>query len=255
DEFAASMHWTAYRATLRRHGSWRKDLNVELITPFAQNIAHSWGKVFESDLFGPFEVASISSINTLLEDIEDSAAQGLKDRTRIQGEKCLEEACITFKKTMEAVRETMSKEQKEVSRCMMPHIQSQLAEGYDRAMEEKGTGSVVRQKTYFHGFIDSCKDEIFDGGADVIMDRLSKAANAIGNTLDGALGQLAQKIEVNLSILWGDTHDNPDQVRERSDIMAVIKTVLEHVEYWTIAQESKLAERNHGSDGQGAISD
>ncbi|KAG6872791.1 hypothetical protein C0995_006520 [Termitomyces sp. Mi166 len=245
DEFAASMHWVTYRATLRHRGSWRRDLNMELITPFTRNIAHSWSKVFESDLFGPFEAASISSINKLLKDVEDSAAQGLKYRTRMQGEQCLEEARVALKKTMEVVRETMNNEQKEVSRCMAPHVQTQLVEGYDCAMEERGTGSVARQKTYFRGFINSRKDEIFDDGADVVMDRLTKAADAVGNALDGALGQLAQKIEVNLSVLWEGTRDDPAQVQACTEITAIVKTVLEHVEYWIIAQKTKRAsERN-----------
>ncbi|KAG5716551.1 GTPase SLIP-GC [Termitomyces sp. T112] len=243
DEFAASMHWVTYRATLRRHGSWRRDLNVELIMPFTRNIAQSWGKIFESDLFGPFEAASISSINKLIQDIENSAARGLKDRSRMQGELCLEEARVALKKTMEVVRETMNNEQKEVSRCMAPHVQTQLAEGYDRAMEERGTGSVARQRTYFRGFIDSCKNEIFNDGADVVMDRLTKAADAVGDALDGALSQLAQKIEVNLSILWQGTHDDPVQFKACSDMVAIVKTVLEHVEYWTIAQKTSCTSK------------
>lgn len=39
-----------------------------------------------------------------------------------------------------------------------------------------------------------CKDEIFEDGADVLMERLTKAADAIGEALDEALGQLAQKV-------------------------------------------------------------
>ena len=131
---------------LRRHGTFRRDLNVELVNPFTRNIAHSWSKVFESDLFGPFEDATIRAINDLVKDIEDSAAAGLKDRARLQGETCVEEARVALKKTVGLVKETMNTEQKEVSRCMAPHVQEQLVEGYDTAMEERGTGSVARQK-------------------------------------------------------------------------------------------------------------
>ncbi|KAG5637833.1 hypothetical protein H0H81_003038 [Sphagnurus paluster] len=242
DEFAGSMHWGTYRATLRRHGSWRRDLNVELITPFTRNIAHSWSKVFESDLFGPFEAASLASINKLLKDVEDSAAQGLKDRTKLQGEQCLEEARVALKKTMDVVRETMNNEQKEVSRCMAPHVQAQLVQGYDIAMEERGTGSVARQKAVFHRFIEGCKDEIFDDGADVLLDRLTKAAEAVGKALDDALEKVAQKIEVNLSILWEGTRDDPAQVKARKDVMMIVEAVLDQTEYWTDAE--KVAKRH-----------
>jgi hypothetical protein len=167
DEFVAGMHWATYRASkpegleiicpfcssrilqslaLRRHGSWRRDLNVELVNPFTRNIAHTWSKVFESDLFGPFETSTIETITSLVKEVEESAAPGLKDRAKLQGEVCVEEARVALKKTVELVKETMDREQKEVSRCMAPHVQNQLIEGYDTAMLERGTGSVARQK-------------------------------------------------------------------------------------------------------------
>jgi len=70
----------------------------------------------------------------------------LKDRTKLQGELCVEEARVALQKTMSVVKETMSNEQKNISRCMAPHVQAQLVEGYDQAIEERGTGSVARQK-------------------------------------------------------------------------------------------------------------
>ena len=131
---------------LRRHGSWRRDLNVELINPFTRNIAHSWSKVFESDLFASFRTSTVDVINTLIKDVEETAAPGLKDRAKLQGETCIEEACVALKKAVELVKDAMNQEQKETSRIMAPHVQAQLIEGYDTAMEERGTGSVARQK-------------------------------------------------------------------------------------------------------------
>lgn len=54
---------------------------------------------------------------------------------------------------MGLVKETMNNEQKEVSRCMAPHVQTQLVDGYDRAMEERGTGSVARQKVDIYSLL------------------------------------------------------------------------------------------------------
>jgi len=136
-------------AALRRHGTFRRDLNIELINPFTRNIAHSWSKVFESDLFGPFEKATLDAINKLVKEVEESAAPGLKDRARMQGETCAQEARVALRKTVDLVKETMNREQKEVSRCLAPHVQEQLIEGYDTAMEERGPGSVARQKASF----------------------------------------------------------------------------------------------------------
>lgn len=159
------MHWATYRASeyprqpacprltnstllsaLRRHGSWRQDLNVELTNPFTRNIASSWSKVFEADLFASFEKSALGAINAMLNEVERSAAKGLKDHAKAQAEVCVEEARVALKKTLELVQETMNTEQKEVSRCLAPHVQNRLVDGYNRAMEERGRGSVARQK-------------------------------------------------------------------------------------------------------------
>lgn len=119
---------------------------MELSNPFTRQIASSWSKVFEADLFASFEEASTDVIQNLLVDVEASAAAGLKDRAKGQGELCMEEARIALGKTLQVVNDTMTTEQKEVSRCLAPHICDQLIDGYDRAMEERGRGSVARQK-------------------------------------------------------------------------------------------------------------
>ena len=49
-------------------------------------------------------------------------------------------------------------------------------------------------QAYFRGFMNECKDTIFDDGADVVLERLTKAADAIGETLDEAMGKLAEKV-------------------------------------------------------------
>ena len=71
---------------------------------------------------------------------------GLKERAKGQGELALEEARITLQKMLDVVSETMNTQQKEISRCLSPHVQNQLIQGYDLAMDERGRGSVARQK-------------------------------------------------------------------------------------------------------------
>jgi len=84
-----------------------------------------------------------------VKDVEESAAPGLKDRARLQGETCLEEARVALTNAVDLVKERVNMEQKEISRCLAPHVQAQLVEGYDTAMMERGTGSVARQKVSF----------------------------------------------------------------------------------------------------------
>jgi hypothetical protein len=46
----------------------------------------------------------------------------------------------------------------------------------------------------FHNYVDERKETIFDGGAEVLMGRLTNASNAIGEALDAALELLAEKV-------------------------------------------------------------
>jgi hypothetical protein len=50
--------------------------------------------------------------------------------------------------------------------------------------------------------VDESKDNMFDGGADVVLERLTKAADAIGETLDEAMGKLAEKVSSAYSFIW-----------------------------------------------------
>ncbi|KIK36397.1 hypothetical protein CY34DRAFT_26339 [Suillus luteus UH-Slu-Lm8-n1] len=237
DEFAESMHWGTYRAILRRHGSWGRDLNVELATPFTRNIASSWSTLFESDLFASLSDAITTCISKLITDVETSAAPGLKDRVHAQSLVSQEEARHALGQTMEVVKEALGREQKEISRCLAPHIQNELMDGYDLAVEERGRGSVARQKAVFHNYINDHKQDVFNGGAEVLMGRLSTAAETIGKALNKSLRELAEKIEVSLAVLWEGTQDAPDQNRARLQITKSVSELLDQLVMWSKAAE------------------
>ena len=67
-----------------------------------------------------------------------------KDVRRIVGTGTVDQH-IELREGLEALYR-IDNEQKETSRCLAPHVQDQLLWGYDRAMEERGRGSVARQK-------------------------------------------------------------------------------------------------------------
>ncbi|KAG2348788.1 hypothetical protein BDR05DRAFT_995184 [Suillus weaverae] len=69
-------------------------------------------------------------------------------------------------------------------------------------LRQRGRGSVARQKTVFHDHVGTHKHAIFNGGAEVLLDRLSAAAGAIGKAVNESLRELAEKVEVSISVLW-----------------------------------------------------
>ena len=46
----------------------------------------------------------------------------------------------------------------------------------------------------FHNFVDNNKDDLFQNGADIILERLDQVAVDVGKALEGALGNLADKV-------------------------------------------------------------
>ncbi|KAE9410407.1 hypothetical protein BT96DRAFT_931168 [Gymnopus androsaceus JB14] len=239
DSFAASMHWGTYRATLRRHGDWRRNLNMELLTPFTKNIAASWSKLFETDLLRPFEESVQSAIRGLIEEMENSAAIGLKERVKMQGDLCVAEADVALKQTVAVVGETLQTEQKEISRCLAPHVQNNLIDGYDIAMEEKGKGSVARQKLVFRTYIDERKEDMFIDGADVMIDRLTLMCSSVGEALKVAFKELSKKIEVNLAVLWENAQDDPREAGKRREMMEAVSEILGQAQLWINAANEK----------------
>ncbi|KIK65342.1 hypothetical protein GYMLUDRAFT_70455 [Collybiopsis luxurians FD-317 M1] len=239
DYFAASMHWGTYRATLRRHGDWRRNLNIELLAPFTRNIAASWSKLFETDLLRPFEDAVETCVRRLIEDMASSAAPGLRERVKMQGDVCLEEVHVALKQAVAVVRDTVNTEQKEVSRSLAPHVQNNLIDGYNLAMDERGKGSVARQKLVFRTFLSERKDNVFDEGADVLMGRLDSLCSSVGQALLVAFKELAKKIEVNLAVLWEKGYDDPQEATGRKEMLEAVTEILLQVQLWLTAATDK----------------
>ncbi|KAF7331910.1 hypothetical protein MKEN_00071300 [Mycena kentingensis (nom. inval.)] len=244
DEFASSMHWASYRATLRRNGDFRRNLNEELVGPFTRNIAQAWQAVFEADVFKPLLEAISTTISNLVKDVEKSAATGLKERTKRQGDTALESARVALNQAVAAVKQTLTNEQKTVSRSLAPYVKDQLLDGYDLAMQERGAGSVKRQKVVFRNYISSCKDTIFEDGADVMLEKLDESADAVGATLNVSMDSLAQKVENNLAVLWEVIADDPAQARARSKLVEDINAIVEQVGLLTTAAEQTRKARN-----------
>ncbi|KAG2118858.1 uncharacterized protein F5147DRAFT_757285 [Suillus discolor] len=234
DRFAQSMHWNTYRATLRRHGSWHRDLNVELLTPFTRNIASSWSTLFESDLFTPLSSAVTECVKKLLADVEVSAAAELKEHACARSSDSQEEVHLALGKIVKVVEGALVREQKEISRCLAPHVQTELVVGYDRATGQRGKGSVARQKTVFHDYVDTHRHVVFYGGAEVLLGRLSAAAEAVGEALNESLRELAEKVEVSISVLWEGI---PDDIRVRSQIIQTVSQMLAQLDMWSQAAE------------------
>ncbi|KAG9018995.1 hypothetical protein FRB90_007375 [Tulasnella sp. 427] len=237
--FASSMHWATYRAHLRRDGVFRRDLNAELCLPLTSSIAKSWGEVFEQDLFAEFGLQTTQTIEELIAEIKDSAAPGLRERCRVQGVLAKEDAQTALRAMIQVVHEALQKEQKEISRSLSPHVQQQLRDVYIRAMDERGKGSVARQKDVVNRGVQEARGDMFAGGSNILMSKLVAAAETVGNALDASLSELARKVEVLMSVLWEDINTTAEQLVVRSAAVEVIAEISQQIQFWIRAEEAR----------------
>jgi hypothetical protein len=100
---------------------------------------------------------------------------------------------------------------------------------------------------------------VFDGSSEILLGRLSKAAESIGSDLNNALEEFAKKVnlidqlmtdlsnipftiqvEVTLSVLWEAHHEDPAQAKKRSDVVETITNILSQVQYWKEAEQLRM---------------
>lgn len=99
---------------------------------------------------------------------------------------------------IQIVHEALQKEQKEISRSLSPHVQKQLRDVYivspcpvnvgslvdglfQRAMMERGRGSVARQKDVVNNGVQDARGDMFAGGSNILMSKLAIAAEVSAN--------------------------------------------------------------------------
>ncbi|CAE6439062.1 unnamed protein product [Rhizoctonia solani] len=237
DNFAGSMHWQSYRAALRRNGEWRGDLNADLVGPMTREIAASWARVFDSDLFAPTVRAQRQEIINLLKEVQASAPPGVGARCEAQSQLALKEAEVLTANLLRNLKTMMTSEQKDISRCLTPHVQQQLLIAYESAAAERGTGSVARQKKLFHDYVVASRGTMFSKGTETLFKKLDQAAELIGVLLELGLSELAEKIEVNMSVLWDIPKASNAEARKRHNLIQHVDDMLHQLKLWLVASK------------------
>jgi hypothetical protein len=84
----------------------------------------------------------------------------------------------------------------------------------------------------FRRSLDDVRNEIFEGGTDNIFALLENASESIGKQMEDSLEALAQKVEVNLAVLWDETNDSPEQKLARADTKIKMREIIGQVAHW-----------------------
>ncbi|RDX53114.1 hypothetical protein OH76DRAFT_1480146 [Lentinus brumalis] len=239
DEFAASMAWQSFRATLRRDGSYKRDLNAELTIPFSAHIAESYCELFRKDFFTTLEDEALETIESLIQNFVDFVPAYLRVRAKSQGEICMAQARASLGNIVPSVDRALKDYQPLIGRKLTPHVQAQLVDGYRLAMQETGPGSVKRQKTVVHDYVNSKKDAAFKGAAEVLTTGLHEAALSVEERLNNDLAEVSRIMEKNLAVLWEGPVDGEDQIAARLDILSLLDEISGQLDYWLTAKKRR----------------
>lgn len=139
---------------LRRNGEYydknrnrEYNLNLDLASPFAKQIARVWSEVFKAKLLKTLEERAAAKVEKLLADVVASVPEYLKTRARDLADIALQVSRTCLLDVQTSVEGTLDDRQRQISRSLMPFIKKALSVGYASASDAPtGVGSYVRQK-------------------------------------------------------------------------------------------------------------
>jgi hypothetical protein len=89
----------------------------------------------------------------------------------------------------------------------------------------------------FRAFLQDVRDQIFEGCQNNLFAQLDSASENVEAQLDTALMNLAQKVEVNLSVLWEGANDTPEQRMTRTRTKIAMLEISRQVLFWQQAAQ------------------
>ncbi|KAL1946555.1 hypothetical protein VTO73DRAFT_14659 [Trametes versicolor] len=250
EDFATRIHHLTYRATIRRKGLFRKDLNAELAVPFTRRIARSWSDAFASNLLGTLEERAAAQIELLLGRVVASVPAYLQPRAQEVVRSIMRSARRELRSVRALVRTALDKLKTDLSQSLSPLVQSQLAKGYEDASLEVGRGSSRRQKAVFNAYLEIKKHSLFIDTTTALEKRLEDVSQVVGETLDKALEGVARTVEVNVSILWeGCPLEGEEDNKARMETKTLLADTVAEVDRWLDAKKH----RDNRLSGSGII--
>ncbi|KAI0721893.1 hypothetical protein C8T65DRAFT_825464 [Cerioporus squamosus] len=161
-----------------------------------------------------------SMVNCSPEDFKNRAYQEVKAKQRMTGDftKVINNSSCDLQDTFE---EYLG------DKCDEGEVR--LINGYRLAMQEKGPGSVKRQKTVVHDYVDSKKDTAFKGAAEVLTTGLHEAGVSVEEHLNNDFAKLSMTMERNMAVLWDGPVSGEDQIAAHLEILDLLHEISGHL--------------------------
>lgn len=200
------LHWATYKATVRREGAWRLDMNSELAEPILTAVSTRWERTFVSGLRGKLEALRVGA----RDDVRgahrafeaDLRAAGITSDLKSALDQQLESSDTLLSETVDWCTNHVSEQQKELSRSIVPFVKVQMMSAYSRAFAEKGTGSHVRRWGIVETHIQSAKEAMFVNSIKPISDATVPLVKELVKRLEVSERQALEDLRLTFSVYW-----------------------------------------------------
>ncbi|KAG6820967.1 hypothetical protein H0H93_009203, partial [Arthromyces matolae] len=225
--------WQGLRAAFRRSGLYAGlDINYEVAAPFIKEILTSWQSTFDQDVFPETSHLIHAAIKEILDEIpplctSTSFQKLIQDRVGL----VLEETDSFLNSLNKKINQLIKESKKNISSSLTPCIKQDLTEGYQKALEFTGKGSVVRQQSYFSGFVRERDVTLFVDLRQDVLEALKELLLNLETKIEAEMETLARKVQTEMNTLWDDLKIAPQKLKElRESIKTFHGEVKVHVE-------------------------
>ena len=202
------LHWATYKATCRRHGEWRVNMNEELAMPVFERITAEWDRIMNigfKQYLSDIEKSLLASFELWLDTVEKALVEEAgADRGRLGALRAPQVAAAKekLKSAVADAGNAARTAQRESSRTITPQVKEEMVAGYDAAAAEAGTGSHKRRTAKLEAYVRDKRKTIFAGAAKVVEGKVGEIVPGIKKSISGAAGTLLPSARVNYSTLW-----------------------------------------------------
>lgn len=112
---------------------FKRDLNAELTIPFTRRIANSWSRTFGVRRMSSLQdELVIAAISPLLDELAASVPDYLRPRAKALQDSAVTVALALLPNVRDAIQEMWDERLKQITRLMVPFVQSRLSDAYER---------------------------------------------------------------------------------------------------------------------------
>mmetsp|Transcript_23449 Transcript_23449/g.59853 ORF Transcript_23449/g.59853 Transcript_23449/m.59853 type:complete len:1022 (+) Transcript_23449:36-3101(+) len=213
------LHWATYKATTRRQGVFRINMNQELVNPVFKSVSTHWERAFVTGLSTTLDALQ-SQVQAELVPFHDNllaalSAAGVPSAASSGVQGLRSDGLLTsLRAAVDEIKEAAQKQQRDLSREMEPVVTKHMTPGYSAAAAEAGTGSHRRRVALLEAHVRTASAEMFKEAVGGVVDKLDKLRATIGQKLetevtDGTLRTLG----TTYTPLWDEVGEDAREVR------------------------------------------